>query len=429
MHEAISVKSKLAEDMNEPHHHSSLDIAVGGEQGMDLPARGQAGKRARFAVIVVALLLAAGATRTIVSNLMNAHHLADVTKQNAQQYVSVVQPVPAGADGRIVLPGTLRGYVEAPIYSRANGYVRRWYADIGAHVQQGQLLAEIDTPEIDQELAQAQAQRDQAASTLALAKTSFDRAQQLRQRDAVSQQELDDRQGAFNTDGANLAAADANVRRLTEMKSFQRIVAPITGVITQRNVDIGDLVNAGNGGAGHALFSIAQSDPLRLYLDVPQTYAQQVAVGQHVSVTEQELPGVTFDGTVTRTAQAINVATRTLEAEISLPNHDGKLLPGAYVQAALQTDSKGLLTVPGNTLLFRSEGPRLAIVDADGKIRLKPVEIAQDLGQTLEISRGLAPTDRVVLNPSDSIAEGDSVVVIAPNKTEAAREAARRSAT
>lgn len=415
--------------MNEPHHHSSLDITVGGEQAMDLPARGQAGKRARLAVIVVALLLAAGATRTVVSNLMNAHHLADVTKQNAQQYVSVVQPVAAGADGRIVLPGTLRGFVEAPIYSRANGYLRRWYVDIGAHVQQGQLLAEIDTPEIDQELSQAQAQRDQASSTLALAKTSFDRAQQLRQRDAVSQQELDDRQGAFNQDEANLAAADANVRRLTEMKSFQRIVAPITGIITQRNVDIGDLVNAGNGGAGHALFAIAQSDPLRLYIDVPQTYAQQVAVGQHVSVTEQEMPGVTFDGTVTRTAQAIDVATRTLQVEISLPNHDGKLLPGAYVQAALQTDSKGLLTVPGNTLLFRAEGPRLAVVDADGKVRLRPVEIAQDLGQTLEISHGLEPTDRVVLNPSDSLADGDSVVVVAPNKTQAAHDAAKRSAT
>jgi RND family efflux transporter MFP subunit len=406
----------LADDMNEPHHHSSLDISVGGDQGLDLPARAQAGRRARLAVIVIALLLAAGAARTIVSNVLNAHHLADVTKQNAKQYVSVVQPVPAGADGRIVLPGTLRGYVEAPIYSRANGYVLKWYADIGAHVQQGQLLAEIDTPEIDQELAQAQAQRDQSASTLSLAKTSFDRAQQLRQRDAVSQQELDDRQGAYNQDVANLAAADANVRRLQQTKSFQRIVAPITGVITQRNVDIGDLVNAGNGGAGRALFAIAQSDPLRLYLDVPQTYAPQVAVGQHVSVSEQEMPGVVFDGTVTRTAQAIDVATRTLQVEISLPNHDGKLLPGAYVQAALQTDSKGLLTVPGNTLLFRAEGPRLAVVDADGKIKLKPVEIAQDLGQTLEISRGLDAGDRVVLNPGDSIADGDTVVVVAPQK-------------
>ncbi|WP_322102889.1 efflux RND transporter periplasmic adaptor subunit [Paraburkholderia sp. J41] len=415
--------------MNEPHHHSSLDISVSGEQGLDLPARGQAGKRARLAVIVVALLLAAGATRTIVSNLMSSHHLVDVTKQNAKQYVSVVQPKPSGADGRLVLPGTLRGYVEAPIYSRANGYVRKWYADIGAHVRQGQLLADIDTPEIDQELAQAQAQRDQSASTLSLAKTSFDRAQQLRQRDAVSQQELDDRQGAYNQGQANLAAADANVRRLAEMKSFQRIVAPITGIITQRNVDIGDLVNAGNGGAGHALFAIAQSDPLRLYLDVPQTYAQQVTVGEHVGVSEQEMPGVTFDGTVTRTAQAINVATRTLQVEITLPNHDGKLLPGAYVQAALHTDSKGLLTVPGNTLLFRAEGPRLAVVDANGKIKLKAVEIAQDLGQTLEIGHGIDPGDRIVVNPGDSIADGDTVVVVPQNKAGAGHEAPKRSAT
>ncbi|HTH62308.1 MAG TPA: efflux RND transporter periplasmic adaptor subunit [Paraburkholderia sp.] len=408
--------------MNEPHHHSSLDIAVGGgERGLDLPARGQAGRRARIALLVIALMLAAGAARTIVSNLMNAHRLADVTRQNARQYVSVVQPTPSGDNGRLVLPGTLRGYVEAPIYSRANGYVRHWYVDIGAHVKAGQLLADIDTPEIDQELQQAVAQRQQAASTLSLAKTSFDRAQQLRTRDAVSQQELDDRQGAYNQDVANVAAADANVRRLTEMKSFQRIVAPIDGVITQRNVDIGDLVNAGNGGAGRALFTIAQSDSLRLYVDVPQTYANQVAVGQHVSVTQQELPGVTFDGTVTRTSQAISVATRTLQIEITLPNHDGRLLPGSYVQAALQIDPAGTLTVPGNTLLFRAQGPQVAVVDANGKVHLKKVDIARDLGQSLEISHGLAATDRVVVNPGDSIAEGDSVVVTAGNRRPDAR--------
>lgn len=422
--------------MNDPHHHSSLDIAVGGgERGLELPPRGQAGRRARIALLVIALLLAAGAARTIVSNLMNAHRLADVTKQNARQYVSVVQPTPPGNNGRLVLPGTLRGFVEAPIYSRANGYVLHWYADIGAHVKQGQVLADLDTPEIDQELSQAQAQRQQAASTLALAKTSFDRAQQLRQHDAVSQQELDDRQGAYNQDVANVAAADANVRRLAEMKSFQRIVAPIDGVITQRNVDIGDLVNAGNGGTGRALFTIAQSDSLRLYVDVPQTYANQVAVGQHVSVTQQELPGVTFDGTVTRTSQAISVATRTLQIEITLPNHDGKLLPGSYVQAALQIDAAGTLTVPGNALLFRAQGPQVAVVDANGKVHLKKIEIARDLGQSLEISHGLAPTDRVILNPGDSIAEGDSVVVTAGNGGPAghdrpqAPQAPQRSAT
>ncbi|TDV07873.1 RND family efflux transporter MFP subunit [Paraburkholderia caballeronis] len=403
----------MVDDMNDPHRHSSLDIAVSGEEGLDLPARGQAGRRARIALLVIALLLAAGAARTIVSNLMNAHRLADTTKQNAKQYVSVVQPSPAGDNGRLVLPGTLRGYVEAPIYSRANGYVLHWYADIGAHVKQGQLLAELDTPEIDQELSQAQAQRQQAESTLALARTSFERAQQLRLRDAVSQQELDDRQGAYSQDIANVAAADANVRRLAQMKSFQRIVAPIDGVVTQRNIDIGDLVNAGNDGAGRALFTIAQADSLRLYVDVPQTYANQVAVGQHVSVAQPELPGVAFDGRVTRTSQAISVATRTLQIEITLPNHDGRLLPGTYVQAALQMDPAGTMTVPGNTLLFRAQGPQVAVAGTDGKVHLKKIEIARDLGQTLEISHGLLRTDRVILNPGDSIAEGDSVVVTA----------------
>jgi RND family efflux transporter MFP subunit len=420
--------------MNEPHHHSSLDITVGGAQhGMDLPARHQAGRRARLAAIIVALLLAAGAVRTIVSNIENSHHLAQVTKQNAKQYVSVVNPVPTGAHGSISLPGTLRGFIESPIYSRANGYVSHWYVDIGAHVKQGQLLADIDTPEIDQEFQQAQAQRSQAAATLALAKTSLDRAQGLRQRDAVSQQELDDRQGAYNQDVANLSAAEANMRRLTETKDFQRIVAPFTGIITQRNIDIGDLVNAGNGGTGRALFAIAQSDPLRLYVDVPQTYAQQIVMGEPVAVTQQEMPGVKFEGKVTNTSGAINTATRTLQVEITLPNHDGKLLPGAYVEAALPTDSSGTLSVPGNTLLFRAEGPRLAVVGPDNKVKLKSVEIAQDLGQTLLIGHGLDASDRVVLNPSDSIADGDDVAIVAPQAKGAGAAsgaaAAKRSAT
>ncbi|PLZ03788.1 efflux transporter periplasmic adaptor subunit [Burkholderia sp. WAC0059] len=397
--------------MNDPHH-SSLDVA-GRERGPEQPPpRKRTGRRARIAVLVVALLLAIGAARTILSDLVNDHRLADVTRQNAQQYVNVVHPHPTGVNGRLVLPGTLRGYVESPIYARADGYVQHWYVDIGAHVQQGQLLALLDTPEIDQSLQQAQAQQQQAAASLALAKTSFNRAQQLIRRDAVSQQELDDRTGAYNQDVANLAAAAANVRRLTELKSFQRIVAPIAGVITQRNVDVGDLVNAGNGGTGRALFVLAQADPLRLYVQVPQAYAQQVAVGQHVSVTQAELPGTAFDGTVTRTSQAIDVPTRSLQIEIILPNHDDRLMPGAYVQAALQTDSAGTLTVPGNTLLFRAQGPQVAVVGNDGRVHLKSVQIVRDLGQSLEIDQGISSSDRVVLNPGDSISDGDPVVVV-----------------
>lgn len=360
-------------------------------------------------MLVVALLLAAGAARTIVANLRSAWHLDNDTAQNAQQYVDVVQPLPTGNDGRLVLPGTLRGFVEATIYSRANGYVLRWHADIGTPVKQGQLLAELDTPEIDQELAQAVAQRQRVASTLALARTSFDRWRQLRERDAVSQQELDTREGAYNQEVANLAAAEANVRRLTRLKSFQRIVAPVAGVITQRNVEVGDLVDAGNGGAGRALFQLAQANSLRLYVQVPQAYANQVALGQHVSVTQAELPSVTFDGAVTRSAQAIDVATRSLQIEITLPNREGRLMPGAYVQAALTTDAAGTLTVPGNTLLFRAEGPSVAVVGPDGKVHLRPVTIARDLGQSLEISAGITAKDRLVVNPGDSLDDGDVV--------------------
>ncbi|KWH47846.1 efflux RND transporter periplasmic adaptor subunit [Burkholderia stagnalis] len=392
----------------EEKHHSAVGIQVD-EHGLDLPARAGVWRRARIVVIVVGVLLAAGAARTIVSNVTNRNRLDALTAQNARQYVNVVHPADAASGGRLSLPGTLRGYVEAPIFARASGYVLRWQADIGAHVKQGQLLAELDTPELNQELAQATAQRQQAQAALALAKTSFERAQQLRQRDAVSQQELDDRQGAYNQGTANLAAADANMRRLTELKGFQRIVAPIDGIVTQRNVDVGDLVSSGN--AGRALFTVVQADRLRLYVQVPQAYAQQVKTGQHVSVAQAELPGQTFDGTITRTSEAIDVATRSLQIEITLPNPDGRLLPGAYVQATLPMAPAGRLSIPANTLLFRAEGPTVATVDAHGQIRLKPVTVLRTVGQTLEIDGGITPDDRLVVNPSDALANGDQVVI------------------
>jgi RND family efflux transporter MFP subunit len=395
-------------------HHESLAIHPGEPgQGLDLPPRGQVWRRAGIALMVVLMLLAGGALRTLLSNADNARQLNEITARNARQYVNIVYPVPARDAGHVVLPGTLRGYVESPIYARASGYLLHWYVDIGAHVQAGQLLAELDTPEIDQELAQAVAQRQQAVSTLALAKTSFDRAQQLRLRDAVAQQELDDRQGAYNQDVANLSAAEANVRRLTQLESFKRVVAPFAGVVTQRNIDIGDLINAGNGGVGRALFTLAQADPLRVYVQVPQAYAQQVSAGNHVRVTQAELPGRVFDGTVTHTAEAIDVTTRSLQVEVTLPNHDGVLLPGAYVQVALPMAAAGRLTVPGNTLLFRAEGPCIAVVDPNGIAHLRAVKIVRDLGQTLEIDGGISTGDRIVLNPSDSLADGDAVVVSA----------------
>jgi len=392
--------------------HSSLAIpARDNADGHALPPRHREWRRAKIAVVIVLILLAIGALRTVVANVMQNRSVAQMTQQNAKQYVNVATPKPAdGGSNTTVLPGTLRGYVESPIYARATGYLLHWYADIGAKVKEGQLLAELDTPEIDQELAQAVAQRDQIQSSLGLAKSSFERWQQLRQRDAVSQQELDERQSTYSQDVANLAAAEANVKRLRQLEGFKRITAPFAGVVTQRNVDVGDLIDAGSG-TSRALFALAQSDPLRVYVQLPQAYAQNIKVGEDVVVTQAELPGQQFNGRITNISGAIDVATRSLQVEVTLHNPDGKLRPGAYVQVSLPAAARAQLTVPGNALLFRAEGPRLAVVDNSGVVHLHKVVIAQDLGQTLEIESGIGPDDRVIINPSDSIAEGDHVEV------------------
>ena len=395
--------------------HASLAIpARETEDGHALPPRNREWKRAKIAIWIVLALLALGALRTVVADILQNRSVADTTQQNAKEYVNVVTPKQTDGSGNTLLPGTLRGYVESPIFARATGYLLHWYVDIGAHVKQGQLLADLDTPEIDQELQQAKAQRDQINSSLGLAKSSYDRWQQLRTRDAVSQQELDERQSTYTQDVANLAAADANVRRLNQLESFKRIVAPFDGVVTQRNVDVGDLIDAGSG-TSRALFALAQSDPLRVYVQLPQAYAQNVSVGKQVVVTQAELPGQQFHGTIANISGAIDVPTRSLQIEVRLPNPDAKLRPGAYVQVAIPAVAHSDIMVPGNTLLFRAEGPRIAVVDDNGVVHLRKVVIAQDLGQTLEIESGIEPTDKVIVNPSDSIADGDHVQIEQPS--------------
>ncbi|MCX4144426.1 efflux RND transporter periplasmic adaptor subunit [Paraburkholderia madseniana] len=397
--------------------HASLAIpARETEGGHALPPRNREWKRAKIAIWIVLALLAVGALRTVIANVLQSRSVAETTKQNATQYVNVVSPTQTEGGGNTLLPGTLRGFVESPIYARSTGYLLHWYADIGARVKQGQLLADLDTPEIDQELAQALAQREQTSSSLGLAKSSMERWQQLRQRDAVSQQELDERQSTYTQDVANLAAADANVKRLQQLESFKRIVAPFSGVVTQRNVDVGDLIDAGSG-TSRALFALAQSDPLRVYVQLPQAYAQNVSVGQKVVVTQAELPGRQFHGTITHISGAIDVPTRSLQVEVTLPNPDNKLRPGAYVQVAVPAAAHAQLMVPGNALLFRAEGPRLAVVDANGNVALHKVVIAQDLGQSLEIESGIEANDKIIINPSDSIADGDHVRITQPQKS------------
>jgi RND family efflux transporter MFP subunit len=380
-------------------------------------------RRARLLTIALLLLLALGAGRTVISRMANAKALESGAAERSKQYVRVTRPKAGGAGQTVVLPGTLQGFVQSPIAARASGYLKRWHKDIGSRVAQGDLLAEIETPEIDQQLSQAMAARQQAASSLELAHSTLGRWESLRKRDAVSQQELDERRSAEAQARANLAAADANVERLRQLESFKRVVAPFAGVITRRNVDVGDLIDAG-GGAGRALFLLAQTDPLRVYVNVPQSYAQLVKRGQQVSVSQAELRGRSFKGEIVRTAASIDATTRTMQVEISLPNRDGALLPGAFVQVALPLQqASDALTIPTNVLLFRPEGPRVAAVGADGRVSLRPVKIGRNYGEAIEVLDGVTGTDRLVLNPSDSLNDGDVVAVAAEEKQEKKQDA------
>lgn len=377
-------------------------------------------RRTRILVAIVLVGLALGAARTVVSRMSNARALENAVAAQSVLYVKTATPVSASAGPTLALPGTLQGFVQSPINARASGYLRRWYKDIGARVAKGELLAEIETPEIDQQLSQAIASRAQTAASLDLARSTVERWESLRKRDAVSQQELDERRSGYTQAAANLAAADANVERLRQLESFKRIVAPFAGVITRRNVDVGDLIDAGSSG-GRALFQLAQTNPLRVYVNVPQAYSQMVKPGQKVVVTQAELRGRTFEGEVARTSASIDTTTRTMQIEISLPNPDGTLLPGAFVQVALPLPAGQALTIPTNALVIRGDGIRVAVVGADGKIRMQQVRVGRNYGERIEALEGLSGSETIVLNPPDSLVDGDKVTVAATTPERAAK--------
>jgi RND family efflux transporter MFP subunit len=389
--------------------HSQLAIHPVAPDDGDLLRRRQVARRARVAAAVVLVLLALGGARTVISRIQNSRVLEANAAEGGLLYVRTVQVAPGSAAQTLALPGTLQGFVQAPVAARAGGYLRRWTKDIGSRVRRGELLAEIETPELDQQLSQAIAARQQTAASLDLARSSMARWEALRKRDAVSQQELDERRSAFAQARANLAAADANVERLRQLEGFKRVVAPFAGVITKRNVDIGDLIDT----TGKPLFLLSQTDPLRVYVNVPQAYAQLVKPGQAATVTQTELHGRAFHGEVARTAASIDTATRTMQVEVSLRNQDAALLPGAFVQVELALPPSGTVTVPFNALLFRGEGVRVAAVDANGKVHIRPVQLGRNFGESVEILAGLAGGERLVVNPADSLAEGDQVQVVA----------------
>jgi RND family efflux transporter MFP subunit len=382
--------------------------ATAGAQKPNQPAPNP--KTGRLALLLVAILLLAGGFM-IARRFTERKALAKETERLAIPTVGVTRPATEPASDQLVLPAQLQAYVESAIFARTNGYLLRWNKDIGSHVSKGDLLAEIDAPEIDQELSQAKATRQQTEAQLQLAKSTAERWTNLRKTDSVSQQEADQQVSAYAQAQANFAAADANVRRLQQLESFKHVYSPISGVITRRNTDVGALITAGSTGS-RELFDVAQVDPLRVFVSVPQMNAPSIRAGLPAYIELREYPGQKFSGKVVRTADAIDPATRTLLTEIDVPNPNGRLLPGSYAEVSFAVPIQiTRMSVPVNAILFRPEGPRVAVVGGDHKVHLKPITIGRDFGTKVEILGGLDANDQIVLNPADSLQDGQEVNV------------------
>ncbi len=373
--------------------------------------RGKGSRIFTILFLVVILLVVLGAV-TLFQRRTQYQALAKETEMRAIPTVAVIHASVESAEEDLVLPGAMQAYVESPIYARTNGYLKKWYHDIGSRIGKGDLLADIDTPEVDQQLSQARADLTTAQANANLSKITATRYQELIKTDGVSKQEVDNATGDLEAKLASVKSAEANVRRLEDLESFKHIYAPFSGVITRRSVDTGTLINAGNGGATQQLFSLAQTDPIRVYVSVPEAYAASIRAGLGAFLELTQYPGQKFEGKVVRTAESIDPGTRTLLTEVDVPNHNGALLPGGYAQAHLQVKVSGArLAVPVNALLFRSEGLRVVVVDANHKTHLKPLTIGRDYGTTLEVLQGLDATEWIVLNPADSLDEGQEVHV------------------
>jgi len=352
----------------------------------------------------------------IASRAANSKRLSQWTAANAQPVVTVTQPQPANGAAVLALPGRLEAYSRAPIYARVPGYLKSWKVDIGASVQAGQLLAEIEAPDLDQQLSQALADLLTARANAALASTTAKRWQDLVKSDAVSLQDVDMKNGDLAAKTAIVKATKANVDRLEVMEGFKRITAPFDGIVTARATDVGALINAGSG-KGLELFVISDTHKLRLYVSVPQNYAAQVTAGTQAQMTVPERPGRTFTATVETTSQSVDPSSGSTLVELAVDNASGELVPGAFanVRFALPLTSASL-SVPASALIFDSRGARVATLGADNRVVLEPVTIARDLGTVIEISSGLAATDRVIDSPPDGIGKGDQVR-IAPGST------------
>lgn len=385
-----------------------------------VPAARRSSRAARLYAVAALIALAAIAW-SVHARHRAAAALSQQTESDEVLAVATARPQPNGSTTELVLPGNLQANYEAPIYARTSGYLRRWYVDIGAKVHKGQLLGDIESPEVDQQLRQAQANLSVAEANQKIADLTAERWRRLRATDSVSRQEADQKLSAAQASDAQVQAARANVSRLRELSGFEHVVAPFDGVITARNTDIGQLINAGSG-SGAALFRIADVSRLRLYVQVPQEDAADMKQGLRAQLHMPDRPGVIYDAALAATARAIDPATRTLMAELLVDNTNGQLLPGAYAEVHFQlppSDAGRAFLLPANVLLFRGDGLHVATVDAHDRVALKPVTVGRDYGAKVEIVSGLSADDHVILSPPDSLVDGTVVRVVKQDGPEA----------
>lgn len=369
--------------------------------------------RLRRVAEIAAILVIIGLIAGLVPRWMARSRLLAQARTDSNLLVSVISAVPEKSDLGTPLPANVEAFIQASIHARASGYLKDWFVDIGDHVTNGQVLAEIDTPELDEQLAQAKAQLDQTKASLNLAKITADRWNTLLKTASVSEQDAAEKQSDYVLQQANVEAARANLQRLEDLKGFDRVTAPFAGVITARNTDIGQLITAGS---GPELFGMAQTDPLRVYVQVPQQYVHDIVTGQKAQLTFLEIPGRTFEATVTQTSGAVDPTTRTLQVELQVPNPKGEIFAGSYAQVRFsESADPAALTISDNAIIFRAEGTQVAVVGPDNKVQLRKVKVGRDFGDVIEVLDGLTATDRVVDNPPDSIANGMSVEVARPD--------------
>ena len=392
------------------NYEIETEAGASGKPGQENRRTTSFGHAKQVITLALAAMVVAGIVYRGISTRVRATSALTVqTQEMAVPTVSVIQPKRGASSEEIVLPGNIQAFIDAPIYARTNGYLKRWYVDIGARVKAGQLLAEIDTPEVDQLLQQARADLATAEANYQLAKTTAARYQYLLETDSVAKQDVENAVANDQAKKAMVQSAGENVKRLEDLQSFEKIYAPFDGVITARNTDIGALIDSGSGGLAKELFHLAALRTLRVYVNVPQIYSRSAVPGVQADLTLAEFPGRRFQGRLVRTADAIDQASRTLLTEIDVDNAAGELLPGAYAEVHFKLASgASTFTLPVNTLLFRSEGLRVAVL-RDGKAVLVPIVLGRDFGTEVEVVSGLDGSESVITNPPDSLVSGGEV--------------------